>query len=233
MDSGPISYGYGVIQSYVMGAVIAVIYSIDNDTHASRFQSFPIGRMASGNVLSRLHDLNTYLIHRMPTCNKFLWRTHEAHHATEQVDWLSGIQVSLSRDFAIRDGVVSAGHIVGCLPWVPLYKGMVNAIYGMYIHSNLNISMGKLFYSSTDQNFTAGTTLKMIPGPTIATTPLNLVSGTSHSAPCFGPRRLPRRDTVQEILHSPRDGYANIFTLFALSAMSLSQAMKAKPGPFY
>ncbi|NBX91937.1 MAG: hypothetical protein EBQ85_01750, partial [Proteobacteria bacterium] len=40
------------------------------------------------------HDLNTYLIHRMQHSFHFLWKTHEAHHSTPEVDWLSGIRSS-------------------------------------------------------------------------------------------------------------------------------------------
>lgn len=140
--------GYGVIQSYVMGVVIsALIYFIDNHTHASRFQivsHWPIWLQVIFFLV--WHDLNTYLIHRSQHRNKFLWRTHEAHHATEQVDWLSGIRSHSLEILLYETASFLPVILLGASPEVPLYKGMVNSIYGMYIHSNLNISMGRLLY---------------------------------------------------------------------------------------
>ena len=36
------------------------------------------------------HDLYIYLFHRLQHRSPTLWRLHEAHHATTEVDWLSG-----------------------------------------------------------------------------------------------------------------------------------------------
>src|SRR5690554_2918927 len=36
------------------------------------------------------HDFYIYWFHRLQHANKWLWRTHEAHHSVEQVDWLAG-----------------------------------------------------------------------------------------------------------------------------------------------
>jgi sterol desaturase/sphingolipid hydroxylase (fatty acid hydroxylase superfamily) len=140
--------GYGVVQSYVMGVVISsLIYFVDNHTHASRLHvvsHWPIWVQ----VLFFLvwHDLNTYLIHRCQHRSKYLWRTHEAHHATEQVDWLSGIRSHSLEILLYETAQFLPVILLGAAPEVPLYKGMINSIYGMYIHSNLNWRMGKLLY---------------------------------------------------------------------------------------
>ena len=36
------------------------------------------------------HDLYIYLFHRLQHRVPLLWRVHEAHHATDDVDWISG-----------------------------------------------------------------------------------------------------------------------------------------------
>jgi sterol desaturase/sphingolipid hydroxylase (fatty acid hydroxylase superfamily) len=140
--------GYGVVQSYLMGLLIsALIYFIDNRTHISRFHvvtDWPI--WAQVLLFIVWHDLNTYLIHRYQHNQKFLWRTHEAHHACTNVDWLSGIR-SHSLEILLYQTVEFLPVILlGAAPEVPLYKGMANSIYGMYIHANLNWKMGPLLY---------------------------------------------------------------------------------------
>ncbi len=140
--------GYGIIQSYLLGLIIAnLIYFIDNHTHISRLHlvsAWPIWVQVVFFIL--WHDLNTYLIHRAQHRSKWLWRTHEAHHACKHVDWLSGIRSHSLEILMYQTVEFLPVVLLGAAPEVPLYKGMANAIYGMYIHSNLNWRMGKLLY---------------------------------------------------------------------------------------
>ncbi len=140
--------GYGIIQSYLLGLLIAtIIYFIDNHTGISRLQivsGWPIWLQVVLFII--WHDLNTYIIHRTQHRSKRLWRTHEAHHACLDVDFLSGIR-SHSLEILMYQTVEYLPVILlGAAPEVPLYKGMANAVYGMYIHSNLNWRMGKLLF---------------------------------------------------------------------------------------
>lgn len=138
--------GYGIVQSYLLGLLISsIIYFIDHHTGLSRLQlvsGWPLWLQVVFFIL--WHDLNTYLIHRSQHRSKRLWRTHEAHHAAKDVDFLSGIR-SHSLEILMYQTVEFLPVILlGAAPEVPLYKGMANAIYGMYIHSNLNWRMGPL-----------------------------------------------------------------------------------------
>lgn len=140
--------GYGVVQSYLLGLLISeLIHFIDHYSGLSRLHlvsGWPIWLQVAFFVVT--HDFNTYLIHRLQHRSKYLWRTHEAHHSCRQVDWLSGIR-SHSGEILIYQTVEYLPVILlGAAPEVPLYKAMANAIYGMYIHSNLNVRMGKLIY---------------------------------------------------------------------------------------
>jgi sterol desaturase/sphingolipid hydroxylase (fatty acid hydroxylase superfamily) len=140
--------GYGVVQSYFMALVLSgFIYWLDHLTGMSRYRvvgNWPIFWQVVLFVV--WHDFNTYCIHRLQHKSKWLWRTHEAHHACTSVDWLSGIR-SHSLEILIYQSIEYAPVVLlGAAPEVPLYKGMLNATYGMYIHSNLRWRMGKLLY---------------------------------------------------------------------------------------
>jgi sterol desaturase/sphingolipid hydroxylase (fatty acid hydroxylase superfamily) len=83
-------------------------------------------------------------MHRWQHNNKFLWRIHEAHHSPKKVDWLSG---SRSHAFEILiNQTVEFMPIVllSASPEVVSYKGIISAVWGMYIHSNLDVHTGSL-----------------------------------------------------------------------------------------
>lgn len=140
--------GYGVVQSYLMGLVIsALIAFVDGHTGISRWHlvsNWPIPVQVAFFVV--WHDLNTYCIHWAQHHSQILWRTHEAHHSTPDVDWLSGIR-SHSLEILLYETVSFMPVILlGAAPEVPLYKGMINAVYGMWIHANLDVRMGPFLW---------------------------------------------------------------------------------------
>lgn len=138
---------YTIAQSYILSIIIFgyFIYYIDNTTGISRLQLFsnvPVWIQVVFFLIT--HDIYIYWMHRWQHSNKWLWRIHEAHHSPKKVDWLSG-----SRSHALE---ILINQTVEFLPIVLLgapveviaYKGVISAIWGMYIHSNLNIKTGKL-----------------------------------------------------------------------------------------
>lgn len=138
---------YTIAQSYILSIIIFsyIIRSIDNTTGLSRLQLFanvPIWIQLI--IFLFTHDLYIYWMHRWQHKNKFLWRIHEAHHSPKKVDWLSG-----SRSHAVE---ILINQTIEFLPIVLLgspaevvaYKGVMSAVWGMYIHSNLNIKTGVL-----------------------------------------------------------------------------------------
>lgn len=138
--------GYGAIQSYVMGVVISyLIRALDSTTGLSRLHlvsAWPIVLQLA--LFLVWHDFDTYLIHWCQHHSRLLWRTHEAHHSTVDVDWLSGAR-SHTLEILLYE-LVSWGPVVllGASPEVPILKGMINAVYGMWIHANLDLRMGPL-----------------------------------------------------------------------------------------
>jgi sterol desaturase/sphingolipid hydroxylase (fatty acid hydroxylase superfamily) len=138
---------YTIAQSYILGIIIFtyIINFIDSSTGLSRLQLFkdvPIWIQLLFFLVT--HDLYIYWMHRWQHKNKYLWRIHEAHHSPKKVDWLSG-----SRSHAIE---ILINQTIEFLPIVLLgspseviaYKGVLSAVWGMYIHSNLNVRTGKL-----------------------------------------------------------------------------------------
>lgn len=138
---------YTIAQSYILGIIIftLIIRTIDGTTGLSRLQIF-----ANVPVWIQLifftvtHDFYIYWMHRWQHSNKYLWRLHEAHHSTKKVDWLSGSR-SHAFEILINQTVEFLPIVLlGSPPEVIAYKGVISAVWGMYIHSNLNVKTGWL-----------------------------------------------------------------------------------------
>jgi sterol desaturase/sphingolipid hydroxylase (fatty acid hydroxylase superfamily) len=138
---------YTIAQSYILGIIIFtfIIRFIDGTTGLSRLQIFtnvPIWIQLI--FFTVTHDLYIYWMHRWQHKNKFLWRIHEAHHSPKKVDWLSGSR-SHALEILINQTVEFLPIVLlGAPPEVAAYKGVISAVWGMYIHSNLNVRTGKL-----------------------------------------------------------------------------------------
>ena len=139
---------YGFVQSYVLGVVIGrLIAALDAHTGLSRLSlvgSWPVAAQLAFFVVT--HDLYIYLFHRLQHRSLLLWRIHEAHHSVANVDWLSGVR-SHVLEILINQTVEFAPIVLlGAAPQVAVLKGAVSAIWGMFIHSNLDVRLGKLQY---------------------------------------------------------------------------------------
>lgn len=139
---------YTFVQSFVLGYVISyIIQFIDNSTNLSRLQlvsSFPLWLQLLFFFL--LHDFYIYWFHRFQHTNKYLWRIHEAHHTNTSVDWIAGSR-SHTLEILINQTIEFAPMILlGAAPEIPVIKGVIDALWGMYIHSNIDVHTGKLQY---------------------------------------------------------------------------------------
>jgi len=138
--------GYGFFQSAVMGQVIGwLIQVIDTSTHLSRLHlvsSWPVWVQLAFFWVT--HDFYIYWFHRLQHHNRFLWRIHEAHHSGKDVDWLSGTR-SHSLEILINQTIEFAPIVLlGAAPEVALMKATIDAVWGMFIHSNIAVRMGWL-----------------------------------------------------------------------------------------
>jgi sterol desaturase/sphingolipid hydroxylase (fatty acid hydroxylase superfamily) len=139
---------YTLLQSYVMGLVIAgVIAWLDGTTGLSRFHlvtEWPLALQVAFFLV--VHDLYIYWFHRLQHWSPVLWRLHEAHHSVGDVDWLAGSR-SHCLEILINQTIEFAPIVLlGGRPEVALIKGTMDAVWGMYIHSNIRVRSGWLQY---------------------------------------------------------------------------------------
>jgi len=138
--------GYALAQSYVLGLVIARLSAwACNTTGLPKLHllsGWPVGLQVLFFVVT--HDLYIYLFHRLQHASPTLWRLHEAHHATENVDWLSGSR-SHAFEILINQSIEFVPiALLGAAPEVALIKVTIDALWGMYIHCNVDVRSGRL-----------------------------------------------------------------------------------------
>jgi len=140
---------YTIIQSYVLKIVIFdyIIAPLQHNIPWHGFAFFKSWSIA-GQVLFFLvtHDLYIYLFHRLQHASKLLWRTHEAHHSGKEVDFLAGsrshaIEIIINQTIEFAPIVILGAH-----PEVIPIKAMLDAMFGMFIHANINVKLGRLKY---------------------------------------------------------------------------------------
>jgi len=138
---------YTIAQNYIIGIIIFIfiIGFIDNTTGISRLKIFSdVPILVQIIFFTLTHDLYIYWMHRWQHKNKFLWRIHEAHHSPKKVDWLSGSR-SHALEILINQTIEFMPIVLlGSPPEVIAYKGVISAVWGMYIHSNLDVRSGWL-----------------------------------------------------------------------------------------
>ncbi|MBN1299888.1 MAG: sterol desaturase family protein [Melioribacteraceae bacterium] len=137
---------YNFLQTFLLGIIISyIIEFIDNSTGVSRLkilEGIPVWVQLV--IFTVSHDLYIYFFHKWQHKNKFLWRLHEAHHSTKEVDWLSGVR-SHALEILINQTVEFLPIVLlGASPEVAVYKGVISAVWGMYIHSNIDVKSGRL-----------------------------------------------------------------------------------------
>ena len=138
---------YTIAQSYVLGIVIfsIIIAQLDGVGGLSRLKlvaHWPLWLQVTLFVVT--HDFYIYWMHRWQHRNRYLWRLHEAHHSPTSVDWLSGSR-SHCLEILINQTVEFAPIVLlGASPEVVPLKGAISAVWGMYIHANLNVHTGRL-----------------------------------------------------------------------------------------
>ena len=139
---------YGLVQSYLLGLIISqCIKEVDQSTGLSRLHI-----VSDWPVITQLllffvtHDLYIYWFHRLQHVSPLLWRTHEAHHSVRDVDWMAGTR-SHPLEILINQTVEFLPMtLLGAHPDVVLMKATLDAVWGMYIHSNINVRSGVLQY---------------------------------------------------------------------------------------
>lgn len=140
---------YTLIQSFFLKILIFdyVIQPINLEIGWSSLQlisHWPIGAQVLFFLVT--HDLYIYWFHRWQHNSKILWRTHEAHHSVKEVDWIAGSR-SHVLEIIINQTIEFAPIILlGANPMVVPIKACIDAVWGMYIHSNIDVRSGRWQY---------------------------------------------------------------------------------------
>jgi len=140
---------YTLIQSYFLKILIFdfIITPMDKAWHLSSLHlvsSWPLVLQVLFFLV--VHDFYIYWFHRWQHHSRILWRTHEAHHSNKEVDWLAGTR-SHVLEIIINQTVEFAPIVLlGANPMVVPIKALLDAVWGMYIHSNIDVRSGKLQY---------------------------------------------------------------------------------------
>lgn len=138
---------YTIAQSYILSIIIFsfIISYIDETTGLSRLKLFAdIPVWIQLVFFTVTHDIYIYFMHRWQHSNKWLWRIHEAHHSPKKVDWLSGSR-SHALEILINQTIEFLPIVLlGSPPEVIAYKGVISAVWGMYIHCNVDVKSGWL-----------------------------------------------------------------------------------------
>lgn len=136
--------GYGLVQSYLLGLAITwIIEWVDHSSGLSRLRlvsDWPV--LAQLGFFFVTHDFYIYCFHRLQHHVPLLWRTHEAHHSVDDVDWLSGTRSHPIEIFINQTIEFMPIALLGAAPEVALMKATLDACWGMFIHSNLDVRLG-------------------------------------------------------------------------------------------
>jgi len=141
---------YTLIQSYflkilIFGYIITPVQVHYHLNGVKFFQNWTLTEQILFFVFT--HDLYIYLFHRLQHANKILWRTHEAHHSGKQIDFLAGsrshiVEIIINQTIEFAPIIILLGPNS---PVVPI-KALLDAMFGMFIHANVNVKFGKLKY---------------------------------------------------------------------------------------
>lgn len=140
---------YTLIQSYFLKILIFdyIISAAQRHFDWTDFQLVKSWSLAAQVIFFTVtHDIYIYLFHRFQHSNKIFWRIHEAHHSGKQVDFLAGSRSHVF-EIIINQTIEFAPIILlGADPAVVPIKALIDAMFGMFIHANIRVNLGKLKY---------------------------------------------------------------------------------------
>jgi sterol desaturase/sphingolipid hydroxylase (fatty acid hydroxylase superfamily) len=140
---------YTIIQSYFLKILIFdyIIQPINTHFDWSSLQ-FVKNWSITAQVLFFLitHDFYIYWFHRFQHANRFFWRTHEAHHSGKEIDFLQGSRSHVVEIIINQTIEFLPIMVLGAAPEVLPIKALLDAMFGMFIHANINVKMGKWKY---------------------------------------------------------------------------------------
>lgn len=137
--------GYALIQSAVLSVVIHGLVSGLASLWAPRaLADWPFAAQLA--LFTVTHDFYIYWFHRAQHRFALLWRLHEAHHSSREIDWIAGSR-SHALEIVVNQTIeVAPMVLLGASTDVMLCKGALSVIWGMWIHANIDVRTGPLAY---------------------------------------------------------------------------------------
>jgi sterol desaturase/sphingolipid hydroxylase (fatty acid hydroxylase superfamily) len=89
-------------------------------------------------------DLGVYFVHRTFHSIPLLWRFHQIHHSSEELDWLAAFRVHPVEQIAFRAISLSPILALGFSDAAMVVFGMIYQWQSILIHSNVSIDFGPL-----------------------------------------------------------------------------------------
>jgi sterol desaturase/sphingolipid hydroxylase (fatty acid hydroxylase superfamily) len=127
---------YGLLQGYVVGALVKLLLE-RLESRPGLVSGWPLAAQLALFLLA--HDLYIYWFHRWQHSSRVLFRLHEVHHAARELDWIATSRTH-ALELAINLTVVNAPLLLlGAAPEVAAIRAAVDAVWGMYIHSNIDV----------------------------------------------------------------------------------------------
>jgi lathosterol oxidase len=89
-------------------------------------------------------DLFAYIAHRLFHAVPFLWRFHEVHHSSEEMDWLAGSRLHLVDIVVTRAFAFIPLYVIGFSPAAIGAYLTWTSFQAVFIHSNVRFRFGPL-----------------------------------------------------------------------------------------
>lgn len=139
---------YSLVQGYLLGLFVTfLLHWLEPLVAAARVESIahlPLAVQVAGFLV--VHDFLLYWFHRWQHGSSVLWRTHEPHHTNSEIDWVAGSRAS-PLEIVLTELMKYAPIVLaGAPPDVAIIRGTVDAVWGMYLHSNIDVRSGVLQY---------------------------------------------------------------------------------------
>lgn len=91
-----------------------------------------------------LSDLGVYWIHRMFHAVPWLWRFHEIHHSSEELDWLVTVRAHPVDQILTKGAPLVIVIVLGFSAWSISVYALLSYWHAFLVHANVRIGFGPL-----------------------------------------------------------------------------------------
>lgn len=136
---------YQILQGFLLQLLIYRSIDLFYSSHITHLiTSFPVWIQFT--VVFVLIDFIAYWIHRAQHGRVFLWRIHEVHHSSQELNWLSGSRIHFLELILVRLIGGSIMAFLGASESTMYIFSIVQTTLGTIQHSNINFRMGFINY---------------------------------------------------------------------------------------